>query len=96
MVDRLRLRHAAWPQPDGQNRSAMKPARALWLLAYLLLLPAPAQADADHEVTIKADTLTLDQPSAQEQAAATAALKTGGGGTELRGLDQASCGCAIL
>ena len=46
----------------------MKPARALWLLAYLLLLPAPAQADADHEVTIKADTLTLDVPSDSYQA----------------------------
>src|ERR1700719_533406 len=42
----------------------MKPARALWLLPYLLLLPALAQAapPADREVTIKADTLTVDVP----------------------------------
>jgi len=44
----------------------MKPVRALWLLPYLLLLPALAQAVppvAGKEVTLKADTLTVDVPA---------------------------------
>jgi len=47
----------------------MKPARALGLLAYLLLLPAAARsAAADQEVTLKADSITLDLPSDSYQA----------------------------
>lgn len=46
----------------------MKPARAFRLLPYLLL-PALAQAaPADREVTIKADTLTVDVPADSYQA----------------------------
>jgi LPS-assembly protein len=44
----------------------MKPARAAWLLSYLLFsasLAHAAQPAADKEVTIKADTLTVDVPS---------------------------------
>jgi LPS-assembly protein len=46
----------------------MKPARALWLLAQLLLLPALTQSSSAQEVTLKADTLTLDVPSDSYQA----------------------------
>ena len=50
----------------------MKPARALWLLAYLLLpapaQAAPAQAAPAQAVTIKADTITLDVPADSYQA----------------------------
>jgi len=53
---------------ESTDRSAMKPARALWLLAYLWLLPALAQAAADQEVTMKADTLTVDAPTESYQA----------------------------
>lgn len=57
----------------------MKPARALWLLAYVLLLPAPAQAaPADQRVTIKADTLTLDVPTDSYQARGAVRLERGG------------------
>ena len=46
----------------------LKPARAVWLLASLLLLPGPASAAADQEVTLKADTITLDVPTDSYQA----------------------------
>ena len=46
----------------------MKPARAFWLLANLLLLPVPAQAASNPEVSLKADTITLDVPTDSYQA----------------------------
>jgi LPS-assembly protein len=41
----------------------MKSARALWLLAQLLFLPALTQAASDGAVSLKADSLTIDVPT---------------------------------
>lgn len=45
----------------------MNPARAFWLLTYLLFFAVPAHAEppaADpKQVTLKADTLTIDVPA---------------------------------
>jgi LPS-assembly protein len=46
----------------------MKPARALWLLAQLLLLPALTQAASESAVTLQADTLSIDVPTDSYQA----------------------------
>ncbi len=61
-------------KPDGTlhggksrpNRSAMKPARALWLLTYLLFSAGIARGEmaiSDKEATIKADHLSVDTPT---------------------------------
>ena len=61
----------------------MKPARAFWLLSYLLLSAplahaAPIAADSGKEVNLKADTLSIDVPADKYRAQGTVRIEQDG------------------